>query len=623
MRVKYDIKFLVKERMFTLQSISFFMKNRIRNAKIHEQYEPFKILKNYLTKITQIIKDLHKSDETVVSEIELYLYGLLFLEKEVRPITLENTLEERSETIIVIKSFYIAIINTMRVLLTLLETCTSTLLYLIKINIIEALNLIDVDISYSICTSDMEDMMMQARRICGDIDIIDIIYNQNRLSDSFHIASISLIEIINSFPNIKNDSHTMKLMRFLVIYKIIISESVSVIESELILNYFIPQLDENSILIRTTYEEIYKLLAELSLNGDEQIQHFLAVTDIISEFSLEAIENYKNDNHGQFSVEILLNHFVVSSKCSWDAIESYFEQSFTKNDLLADNAEYINSMYEWKGGTNIYRNYLASVVLARVIKRAEIREFSEPYKIISRCKNCILLIRGVNYFLLDEIKLYSILTEKGYKVTVKRWVIPLLVILVSIAFISLVGGLKPNGFMRIDGVDPSSLTSLIIVIDGLILAAFTAIFHEEWSWYDMLRCRLYIQNYADLPKKSSNAIDAYKLINHVICNYNDYCEIVSSADCCYIQPKCKGRIKLPSTNEIKDIRKLGLHILRTSAGLTVVDYYERIGDKGIVGSCEEKYSSPCHIGGISGKPAKIYYVDPKSYIIGNVSQSNI
>jgi hypothetical protein len=156
-----------------------------------------------------------------------------------------------------------------------------------------------------------------------------------------------------------------------------------------------------------------------------------------------------------------------------------------------------------------------------------------------------------------ENALYAVLTPRGYKYTIRRYIWPLLVVLVVTALFVLICGMKKMPFMTFDGVDPTSLTSLVIVMEGLFLAFIVATFHEDWSWYDMIRGQLFVSEFEKLPRRVIKRYNKGKLVRHFIRRQDDYKDIVSRYNACYLSVETTGRFTLPFGATISDLKKCG------------------------------------------------------------------
>ncbi|KAI8580392.1 hypothetical protein K450DRAFT_236832 [Umbelopsis ramanniana AG] len=148
-----------------------------------------------------------------------------------------------------------------------------------------------------------------------------------------------------------------------------------------------------------------------------------------------------------------------------------------------------------------------------------------------------------------EMKMNSMFDRRGFYVSVRTFTYPLLLVLVIIELFVLVGGISKWEPMVIDGVDPTSLASLVIVLEGLLLAFVVATFHDNWSWYDMVRGQIVYENYYDLPAVVKNNSYAVDVITQAMSNREACKHILSSYGSCVTGITGDGTVTLPVLND--------------------------------------------------------------------------
>lgn len=180
------------------------------------------------------------------------------------------------------------------------------------------------------------------------------------------------------------------------------------------------------------------------------------------------------------------------------------------------------------------------------------------YVMVTRCLGApksppIVAITSTDdtYANLDTLasKMNSVFDRRGFYVSVRSFTYPLLSVLVIIELFVLVGGIAQWEPMVINGVDPTSLASLVIVLEGLFLALVVATFHDNWSWYDMVRGQIVYENYYDLPasvKSSSYAVD---VLTQAMSNKEACKHILASYGSCVTGITGDGTITLPVLND--------------------------------------------------------------------------
>lgn len=156
-----------------------------------------------------------------------------------------------------------------------------------------------------------------------------------------------------------------------------------------------------------------------------------------------------------------------------------------------------------------------------------------------------------------EQRLYTVLTKKGYKYTLRIFIWPLLALMVGSTLFILISGLTKKSYMTFEGVDPTSMTSLYVVLEGLFLAFIVATFHEDWSWYDMIRGQLYVPDYELLPLRVRMKYDVARFLHHVYTRQDDYKELISRYGACYIKSEVNGKYTLPLRMTVASLIRCG------------------------------------------------------------------
>lgn len=164
------------------------------------------------------------------------------------------------------------------------------------------------------------------------------------------------------------------------------------------------------------------------------------------------------------------------------------------------------------------------------------------------------------------------ITSRGFKKNVKLTVGMVLMILLSALIAVTSWALSNHQTLENYNIDPTSLISLFIVIEGLLLAAFVALYAENWSWHDMVRGQLYVTDFEELGNQAK-AINKIDLIRHVIDNASHYEHIVSRNYLCYVDYDFKGNVVMPHGLTVYELKLAGYSVMRTSKA-----YYVRRSD---------------------------------------------
>ncbi|KAJ2963802.1 hypothetical protein NQZ79_g1272 [Umbelopsis isabellina] len=145
-------------------------------------------------------------------------------------------------------------------------------------------------------------------------------------------------------------------------------------------------------------------------------------------------------------------------------------------------------------------------------------------------------------------------------------------LVITVLLSSLIGltswALPNHGRLQDYNIDPTSLTSLFIVVEGLILAAFVALYAENWSWHDMIRGQLFVLDYEDFGSHSQT-IDRASLIRHVIEYAKQYEHIVAPEYLCYVEHEYKEKMIMPHGLTVTELKHVGYSVMHTTRGYYV------------------------------------------------------
>ncbi|GAB5593445.1 hypothetical protein Unana1_08345 [Umbelopsis nana] len=160
-----------------------------------------------------------------------------------------------------------------------------------------------------------------------------------------------------------------------------------------------------------------------------------------------------------------------------------------------------------------------------------------------------------------KIELHGI---KGFKVNVSVQVYTLLAVLVSAVIVVLVYGMTHPEVMDAHKVDPTSLTSLIIVIEGLLLAAFVNIYKADWTWYDMFRGVYYTDNWREV-KAFTDPVERLILLAKLTMGKLNPAPL-NPENACYALPYAKGGIDMPDIYTIEEVKNVGNIVFQMQNG---------------------------------------------------------
>jgi hypothetical protein len=192
--------------------------------------------------------------------------------------------------------------------------------------------------------------------------------------------------------------------------------------------------------------------------------------------------------------------------------------------------------------------------------------------------------------------LFKLLTSRGYEVDVKFLVYPFLIMLVSLALFVFVAGISRVSWFIIDGVDPTSLTSLVLVIEGLLLAIIVSTAARDWSWYDMIRGKIYYEDYNDIPKMIKPDIDLTMFYIHLMWFQDEYIKFINPLNACFLKGEKSGNSFLPRTANGLEMAAAGYLIIKKGYDYNIT----RLSGSGVLPercdfSCSSEYGNILHM----------------------------
>lgn len=178
----------------------------------------------------------------------------------------------------------------------------------------------------------------------------------------------------------------------------------------------------------------------------------------------------------------------------------------------------------------------------------------------------------------DPLQVFDTISDRGYKDTVVIPTAIIVVILVSVAVLIIYGGLSKASWMSIDGVDPTSLASLTLAIEGILLAAYVSMFKDNWSWYDMMRGQLYVEDYYKTSEKFRKRYPPIIILRHIYKNIDFYRETVNHHGLCLSKSRCNGKIFVPLMDGYNCLEAYGIYVSTIGNRMYVVNKQSDTGN---------------------------------------------
>jgi hypothetical protein len=141
--------------------------------------------------------------------------------------------------------------------------------------------------------------------------------------------------------------------------------------------------------------------------------------------------------------------------------------------------------------------------------------------------------------------------------------------MVLTVILSLVLGIHYSDAVSGVGIDPTSLTSLVIVVDGLLLALFTNVYKDNWSWYEMLRGYYVTRDWHQLHHTDKTVEKSRALIQY-ISKTPSLLPTLDPKTWCYINTLKDGLTTGPDNITLQDLHELGYQFLKDGRGQMVV-----------------------------------------------------
>jgi hypothetical protein len=153
------------------------------------------------------------------------------------------------------------------------------------------------------------------------------------------------------------------------------------------------------------------------------------------------------------------------------------------------------------------------------------------------------------------------LSSQGYRENVLGFTIPVLLVLAGVLIWVVYASLTKQKYVTFDGVDPTSFVSMVALLEGIAVYSMIAIVHDGWSYYDMVRGRMFNKK---APKRYREpSTEKIALLKHLIGNSAYYKHVLSSIDSSYMLTECKGDIAgLPEVT-LNELSLCGLITLRS------------------------------------------------------------
>lgn len=161
------------------------------------------------------------------------------------------------------------------------------------------------------------------------------------------------------------------------------------------------------------------------------------------------------------------------------------------------------------------------------------------------------------------------ITKDGYVVSVAGLVYTIIVIMALTVILSLILGIHYSDAVSGAGIDPTSLTSLVIVVDGLLLALFTNVYKDNWSWYEMLRGYYITRDWHQLHHTDKTVEKSRALVQYISKTPSLLPTLYAKA-WCYINTLKDGLTTGPDNITLQGLHQEGYQFLKDTRGMMVV-----------------------------------------------------
>jgi hypothetical protein len=248
---------------------------------------------------------------------------------------------------------------------------------------------------------------------------------------------------------------------------------------------------------------------------------------------------------------------------------------------LTINSVNISQSAHWPGKDRwiLHHNHIEGPLN---IKERSMATFRRNYRVRSRCGIVSIDIDTFS----GEVPLYDSITPEGVPVFVHLWVYSGLLAALALNMAVLAYGFKHPEQYNDYNVDPTSATSLALVVTGIVVTFIKGLCVKNWNWYDFIRGTYYTQHLSSFDMVVDNVSSPY-VWNLFLYDLEHVRRCISNYGACLLGNDLCGNIVLKfdwhesdaiSTNQVPvfDRRKMSYFLIQDTAwrrmiGITVND----------------------------------------------------
>jgi hypothetical protein len=148
----------------------------------------------------------------------------------------------------------------------------------------------------------------------------------------------------------------------------------------------------------------------------------------------------------------------------------------------------------------------------------------------------------------------------GYVVNVMFQVYSFLILLALCLAMVIWHGAVHYSYWQERGVDFTSLISLIIVAEGVLLTLYTNTYYENWTWFDMLRGQVTKTEWSKLPGSMRTERKKIALLQ-LLSERKAWAMGLNTKDSCYLLHAGQGKVTGPGKLSVSELKKLKYTVL--------------------------------------------------------------
>jgi hypothetical protein len=267
----------------------------------------------------------------------------------------------------------------------------------------------------------------------------------------------------------------------------------------------------------------------------------------------------------------LWDNAIYSAASTWSYIVND-KMGKPSHTIMKQGADYISTLTVTSGITTV--SILAEYAVWKI--ETKITEHKQRINnndilitaIAAPCYEDIALIKCATAIDSEALKKANywadVITPKGYKLNVKHEVYMFMTILMIIFLLCCILSICFSDFWVMRLIDTTSFLSLVLLLEGASISAFTSVYKDNWSWHDMMRGQVFVKDWNQLPQKYKTDAAIKDYITFIMRNH-DLAKYMDPNSNCYLHGLAAGDIIGPKPVKVSMMRECGAIIMNTKA----------------------------------------------------------